>query len=133
MLGRPDCCDREAPSEHEDDARVAEREEDPDAERRPIGVAPELARGVVDRRDVIGIERVPHPERVRKPAQSRARGTAIGVGEPERPTREVKDRDECEEASERAALALGEQFADATHWSVLRASEPRTVPPPRSP
>ena len=47
----------------EDDRRVAEREEEADAER-PLAFVHQLARRVVDRRDVVGIEGVAESERV---------------------------------------------------------------------
>src|SRR5438034_9243607 len=43
---------------------MPEREPEPDTQRTPT-LGQQLSRRVVDRRDVIGIERMPHPERVR--------------------------------------------------------------------
>ena len=63
-LGR----DREAGGEREDDRRVAEREEEADAER-PLAFLEELPRRVVDRGDVVGIERVAQTERVGEHAE----------------------------------------------------------------
>ena len=57
-LGR----DAQADADHDDDRGVAEGEEEPRAER-PFLVGHELARGVVDRGDVIGVECVPGTER----------------------------------------------------------------------
>ena len=54
---------READGEQEDDRRVPEREEEPDPER-PLAVGHQLARRVVDRADVIGVEGVAQAERV---------------------------------------------------------------------
>src|ERR1017187_1955413 len=42
---------------------MADREEEADRER-PLAVADQLAGGVIDRGDVVGVERVPHPQRV---------------------------------------------------------------------
>jgi len=53
----------EGNGEDKDDRGVAEGEEVADAER-PFAVGDELAGGVVDRRDVVGIERMAHAERV---------------------------------------------------------------------
>jgi hypothetical protein len=44
--------------EHEHDRGVPEREEEPDAQR-PLAFRHQLASGVVDRGDVVGVERVP--------------------------------------------------------------------------
>ena len=52
-----------ASARHEDDARVTEGEREPDAERS-LAVADQLAGRVVDRRDVVGVERMAHPKRV---------------------------------------------------------------------
>src|SRR4029077_10377602 len=60
--GEPDC-------EQEDDGGVAEGEEEADAERA-LPVAHQLARRVVDRADVVGVERVAHAERVRRDADT---------------------------------------------------------------
>ena len=49
--------------EEEDDRRVPEREEVSDAER-PLAVLDQLARRIVYRRDVVGVEGVAHAERV---------------------------------------------------------------------
>ena len=46
-----------------DDGRVAEREEQADR-NRPLAILHQLARHVVDRRDVVGIDGVAQPERV---------------------------------------------------------------------
>jgi hypothetical protein len=53
----------EEDGEDEDDRRVAERDEVPDAQGS-LSVLNQLPRRVVDRCDVIGIEGVPHPQRV---------------------------------------------------------------------
>ena len=54
--------------EHEDDARVAQREEVADAQRT-VAVLDQLAGGVIDSRDVVRVEGVPHPERVGEDAR----------------------------------------------------------------
>ena len=60
---RPRDPEREQQREREDDRGVPEREEEADAER-PLAVGHQLARRVVDRRDVVGVEGVAQPERV---------------------------------------------------------------------
>jgi len=50
-------------AEREDDRRVPEREPEADAQR-PLTLRHQLARGVVDRRDVVGVERVAQAQRV---------------------------------------------------------------------
>ena len=84
--------DGEEQGEDEDDGRVAQREEEPDAQR-PLALAHELARRVVDRRDVVGVEGVAQPERVgREPDPRRERATG--------PEAEVVRDDEAEEQPE---------------------------------
>ncbi len=67
--------DREADGEREDDRRVAEREEEADAEG-PLPCCDQLARRVVDRGDVIGVEGVPQAEDVRRQAEPDQRPVA---------------------------------------------------------
>src|SRR5438876_666473 len=80
--------DRETRREGEDDARVTEGEEEAGAER-PLAALEERARRVVDGRDVIGVERMPEAERVRKHAQAGERGVARGVVGEEPPAEHV--------------------------------------------
>ena len=66
----------------------------------PLLVLQHLPRGVVDRRDVVGVERVPQSERVRQhpePGKSRA---AVDVVEEETPAGDVQQRDCRAEAGE---------------------------------
>ena len=72
--------DGERGREQEDDRRVAEREEEPDAER-PLAVGHELARRVVDRADVVGVEGVAHAERVGGDADADAERAAAAEAE----------------------------------------------------
>ena len=72
---RPLMPTREPDREQEDDRRVAEREEEADAQR-PLAVAHQLARGVVDRADVVGVEGVAHAERVGRDADADAEDAA---------------------------------------------------------
>ena len=71
-------------------ARVAEREEEPHAER-PLAVAHQLARRVVDRADVVGVEGVAHAERVGRDADADAEDAASEL--------QVLRRDEAEAAA----------------------------------
>jgi hypothetical protein len=66
---------REQHREHEHDRRVSEREEEADTQR-PLAIGHQLAGCVVDRGDVIGVKRVPEPERVS--GQSRANRQPTG-------------------------------------------------------
>ena len=61
--------------EDEHHRRVAEREEEPDRQR-PLALADQLAGGVVDGGDVVGVERVPHAEGVGQHARAHAEGLA---------------------------------------------------------
>lgn len=61
--------EREQRSQREDDRRVPEREEEPDAERA-LPVGHQLAGGVVDRADVIGVEGMAQAQRVRGDADA---------------------------------------------------------------
>nr|WP_244100357.1 hypothetical protein [Burkholderia ambifaria] len=46
---------------------MTERKPESDA-RRPLAFTEQFARGVVDRRDVVGVKRMPHAQRVRRHA-----------------------------------------------------------------
>ena len=67
--------EREQQREHEDHRRVPEREEEADAER-PLALLHELARGVVDGRDVVGVEGVAHAQRVGREPDAGGEGAA---------------------------------------------------------
>ena len=105
--------------EREDDARVAEREEEADAERA-LALREHLPRRVVDRRDVVGVEGVSEPERVGQcpePGQrgvrpsSRRRGPSRGRAGARRPRRSRQPQ--AFAGVERACPA------EAPHWSDL--------------
>src|SRR5262249_27576979 len=53
--------DRDADADGHDDAGMAEREEEP-GRQRPLAVGHELTGHVVDRGDVVGVERVPQSQ-----------------------------------------------------------------------
>ena len=100
-------------------ARVAEREEEPDAQR-PLAVAHQLARRVVDRADVVGVEGVAHAERVGGDADADAEDAA--------PELQVLRRDEAEEQPE-ARRRAGATMTSASRPARLHSagvSEPDT-------
>ena len=63
--------DGEQEGEREHDRRVAQREEEADAQGAPA-VGHQLSRRVVNRRDVVGVERVAQAQRVRRDPQADA-------------------------------------------------------------
>ncbi len=85
--------DDDADAHGDDHGGVAEREEVPEAERpRPAGALPLvhlLAGGVVDHRDVVGVEGVPQAERVGQHADADAEAPVV---------RRYHERDEDAEA-----------------------------------
>ncbi len=82
--------EQEGQGEHH--RRVAEGEPEPDRQRSAAAVGEQLAGGVVDRGDVVGVEGVPQAE---------------GVGEHAEP-QDVQQRDEPEHAGERPAVVAVE-------------------------
>src|ERR1035437_7364609 len=101
---------RERRGQREHDGRVAEREEEPDPERA-TAFGDQLAGGVVDRRDVIGVERVPKPEAVgedREPAEHRVAG---GIERDQAPPDHVQAADSAAKGAQPPPLA-GIQRAD---------------------
>ena len=75
--------ERDADRQQHHDRRMAEREEEADPDR-PLALLHELARDVVDRRDMIGVDRVAQAERIgeqRRAEQDRL--TAQGDERPE--------------------------------------------------
>ena len=101
--------------EDEDDGRVPEREEQPDAER-PAAVRHELARRVVDRRDVVGVERVAQPERVGgQPDARRERAR--------RPHRQVGGHDDGEQQAEADDVQPDHDGGHRAHAPPLGARE----------
>ena len=105
--------DREQEREHEHDRRVPEREEEADAQR-PLAFGHQLARGVVDRRDVVGVEGVAHAERVgghAGPDRERPRAPEVVVVRRD-------DRDQEEEA-ERVQPTTAAIIATVRHCEEL--------------
>src|SRR5439155_16750947 len=103
-LGREGDREREA----EDDRRVAEREEEPDPQRA-LALLHEEPGGVVDGRDVVGVEGVPKPEAVREGAGARVYAPeVVGVEKEEPPSQHVEEPDEPEEPAEARHLVARE-------------------------
>ena len=98
----------------EDDRAVAEAEPEADAER-PLAFAHQLAGRVVDGGDVVGIEGVPHPERVCRDAQPDphelpADGVAVWRHEADQhaPAEGVQQQDKAPHTQQAALLVSGE-------------------------
>src|SRR5262249_14412996 len=102
----------EARDEREDDRRVAEREEEPRRERPPP-VLELAARDVVDRRNVVGVERVPQAEGVRQRAEPRERGMGARVEDEQSPAGDVEGRDGAGKCRDAAVHACASSFATA--------------------
>ena len=93
----------------EDDARMPEGEPEPDGDR-PLALGHQLAGGVVDRGDVVGVEGVPHAQRVR--GQPEAEAEDLGVAhlvvlrdhDPHQhaPAEDVQQQDERRHADDRS-------------------------------
>src|SRR5262249_28422208 len=109
-LGR----DRETGGQREDDRRVAEREEEADAQRA-LAVLEELAGRVVDRCDVVGVEGVAQTERVGERAQPGERGVVPRVVEEQPPADQVQEEDGAPEAGEAERLSARHHVRPAGH------------------
>ena len=90
--------DRRSPR-HEHDRRVPEREEKADTERL-LALLQHEADGVVDRGDVVGVERVPQPEHVRDEAEPDQRRVVRRVVQIQTPADDVQRGDEPVEPGE---------------------------------
>jgi hypothetical protein len=111
--------EREAGGEQEHHRGVPEGEEEPDAQR-PLPLAHELARRVVDRPDVVGVEGVAHAERVGGDAHAhaedpRADAQVLRGDEPEqqREARDVQAQDDRREHRGAPPLRGAERARDA--------------------
>ena len=117
--------DREQEREHEHDGRVTEREEEADAERTPA-VGQQLARRVVDRRDVVGVERVTEAERVGRdsePEPEHAPPTDPEVvRHDQREQEEEADRVQCQHDRPEACQAAPLSCAQAASHAHSRAA-----------
>src|SRR5207248_1016009 len=71
-------------------------------------VLEELAGGVVDRRDVVGVEGVAHPEAVREPAEAEESRVLVRDGQQEPPADDMDQRDRAVEQAKADALAAVE-------------------------
>jgi hypothetical protein len=97
-------------ADHDDDRRVPEREPEAEAQRS-LALVHQLAGGVVDRRDVVGVKRVAQPERIGQPRDPDPEALVVRGddeqdehGEPE----DVKHGDRHEHQPGSDALARGE-------------------------
>ncbi len=125
--------DREQERQREHDRGVAEGEPEPDRERlADLGaghaggfllgvVGHQLARGVVDRRDVVGVERVPQPERVREDADADREDRVVTAevvvvrhheAEQDAEADDVQQDDEPVHPAERGPVAPGQAAAE---------------------
>ena len=100
---------------------MAEREEEAGAER-PLPVLQQLARRVVDRRDVVGVEGVPQPERVRERGEAGQRRVARQVVEEQPEAEHVQEHDAGRETAEARPLPARHACAPATDSLAARRS-----------
>ena len=112
---------RQPGREREDDRRVAEREEEAGAERA-LPVLQQLPCRVVDRRDVVGVEGVPQPERVRERGEAGQRRIARQVVEEQPEAEHVQEHDPAREAAEPRPLRTRHAGAPATDSFAARRS-----------
>ena len=99
--------EREGEAEH--DGGVAQREEEADPER-PLPVGHQLSRGVVDGRDVVGVEGMPQSEAVGGHAGAEADRRVLGSDECDQsqPADDMQGQDSSREPSETSPFAAGE-------------------------
>jgi hypothetical protein len=103
-LAQPEGRGRDGGRRDDHDGRVPEREHQPDGQRTPAFVH-QLARHVVDRGDVVGVDRVAQPERVGEHAGAHQRGLAAEHGDGPAPGGQVERRERREQQDELAARA----------------------------
>ncbi len=84
---------------------MAQREEEADPNRL-VAVLKQLAGRVVDGRDVVGVERVPQPERVREAAEGKETGMLHAVAQEQPPAGEVEHNHRPVEAGQAGALTF---------------------------
>ena len=103
--------------QHEDDGGMAQREEEPDPERA-LTFVDQLAGGVVDGRDVVGVEGVAHAQREGQDAgaqteQLRLRNMEVVADghQQERPADDVEHQHGQRHAADPGPLAPGEPAA----------------------
>jgi hypothetical protein len=89
---------------------VPEREEEADT-HRALPVLQQLAGGVVDRGDVIGVERVPEAEGVGERSETRESRVGARVIEEQPPAEEVEEQDGAGEAAEPGPFGVGKRLA----------------------
>ena len=82
--------DHDPDADRDHDRRVPEREPESDAER-PLALVHQLAGRVVDRRDVIGVERMAKPERVCEAGYADPEALVVGGHDEQDEHREAED------------------------------------------
>ena len=103
---------------------MTQREEEPDPER-PLPLREELARAVVDRREVVGVERMAQAERVGEGAEPGNHRMGARVVEDEPPAGEMEEHDGAAEPSEPPPLFSRERVANPGHRQIFApAREP---------
>ena len=105
---------RDAEDHHEDDRGVPEAEPEADA-HRALALGHQLAGGVVDGGDVVGVEGVPHAEGVRREAEADAEHLAADVvavrgddAHEQAPPEQVQEEHEAQRPDQAGLLARGE-------------------------
>jgi hypothetical protein len=111
--------DRQQQAQPEDDAGVSEGEPEADTQR-PLVLGDQLAGGVVDGRDVVRVEGVPHPQHIRRHAERDA--VELSVAEPQvlrrdraeqhPPADHVQQHDEARHAGEDQPLGAAQRLPE---------------------
>ena len=113
LTGQRTGCRGEQGDQSEDDARMAEGEPEPDG-HRPLALGHQLAGGVVDRGDVVGVEGVPHAQRVRGQPETEAEDLGLAHlvvlrdhdADQHAPAEDVQQQDERRHADDRSPFPL---------------------------
>ena len=114
--------DDDADGKGEHDRRMTQRKEEADAER-PLALLQHESHRVVDRRDVIGIERVAQPEHVGDETEPDQRRMARGIVEIESPAQHVQQGDDAVQPGQPPPLGGGERRRAAARAEKVRAGE----------
>ena len=89
---------------------MPEREEEADA-HRALAVLQQLASGVVDRGDVVGVERVTQPEGVGERTEAGQGRVGAGVVEEQPPAEQVEEQDAAREAAKACPFRIRQRLA----------------------
>src|SRR5215217_2891540 len=106
--------DGEPDRQRKDDRRVAEREEEPHAQRA-LALLAKLARGVVDRGDVVRVEGVPQAEGVGQRAEPDQHGLTGREDQEQAPADDVQPDDGAAEAGQSSPFGGRERSPHAGH------------------